>query len=65
MKSLALILAVVFFVIAVLYAFGILQIGSSHHGRHFSHAVLFAVLGILALIWARFQGNTTTPTGVR
>jgi len=63
-KSLALLLAVVFFVIAVLYAFGILQIGSSHHGRHLSHAVLFAVLGILALIWARFQSNTT-PRGVR
>jgi hypothetical protein len=57
MKALAFALAALFFVIALLYLFGVLQIGTSHPGRHLSHFVLFAVLGALALVWARFQSN--------
>ncbi len=57
MKNLALGLALVFFVIAFLYLFGILQIGTSHPGRHVSHFVLFAVLGGLSLVWSRFAGR--------
>ncbi len=60
MKPLALILAVACFIIAVLYATGALQIGAGHPGRHISHAALFAVLGILALVWYRFQSNSAT-----
>ncbi|MBC5799767.1 MAG: hypothetical protein GIX03_15645 [Candidatus Eremiobacteraeota bacterium] len=55
MKALALVLAVVFFIIAILYATGVLQVASNHGGPHFSHAALFAVLGVLSLIWMRFQ----------
>jgi ABC-type transport system involved in multi-copper enzyme maturation permease subunit len=55
LKALALALAVIFFIVAILYLLGILQIGASHPGRHISHAVLFAVLGVLSLIWMRFQ----------
>ena len=62
MKPLAIVLAVVFFIIAIFYATGVLQIGSSHPGRHLSHAVLFAVLGVLALVWYRFQSGTAAPT---
>jgi ABC-type transport system involved in multi-copper enzyme maturation permease subunit len=57
-KALALALAAIFFIIAFLYLFGILQIGTSHPGRHVSHFVLFAVLGILSLVWIRFQSNS-------
>jgi hypothetical protein len=54
-------LAAVFFVIAVLYLVGVLQLGT--HGppgkHHVSHFVLFAVLAALCLVWARFQKNAT------
>ncbi len=63
MKPLALVLAVVFFIIAALYLLGILQIGASHPGRHVSHAILFAVLGVLSLVWMRFQSSS--PSGLR
>jgi hypothetical protein len=62
MKALALGLAALFFIVAFLYLFGVLQIGTSHPGRHVSHFVLFAVLGGLSLVWARFQ---KTPTAAR
>ena len=59
MKALAFALAAIFFVIGLLYLFGVLQLGT--HGppgkHHVSHFVLFAVLGALALVWARFQSN--------
>lgn len=62
MKIVALALAVIFFIIAILYAAGVLQVGSHHGGRHISHAILFAVLGILSLVWMRFQtGASRTP----
>ena len=62
MKPLAAVLAIVFFIIAILYATGALQIGSSHPGRHLSHAVLFAVLGVLSLVWFRFQSGTSASS---
>ena len=58
MKAFAVVLAIVFFVIALLYLLGLLQLGTSHPGRHVSHAVLFAVLGVLSLVWMRFQTGT-------
>jgi hypothetical protein len=66
MKPLAIALAVVFFVVAFLYLFGILQIAVTHPGgHHVSHFVLFSVLGALALIWLRFQSRSATPPGAR
>jgi hypothetical protein len=56
-KSFPLILAIAFFIIAVLYLLGILQVGASHGGRHVSHFVLFLVLGILSLVWMRFANS--------
>ena len=55
MKALPVALAVICFIIAALYLLGILQVGASHPGRHISHAVVFAVLGLLSLVWMRFQ----------
>jgi ABC-type transport system involved in multi-copper enzyme maturation permease subunit len=54
-KAFAFVLAVAFFIIALLYLLGYLQFGTSHPGRHVSHAVLFAILGVLSLVWMRFQ----------
>lgn len=62
MKNLAIALAVVFFVIAVLYVSGIVQFATSDPApgkRHLGHFALFAVLGVLSLVWARFQSART------
>jgi len=58
-KALALALAVIFFIVAFLYLFGILQFGSHHHGRHLAHFILFAVLGLLSLVWMRFASKSS------
>ena len=59
MKILAIVLAVVFFVAAGMYATGNLQFGASHPGRHLTHAVAAFVLGLVSLVWLRFQANQT------
>jgi hypothetical protein len=48
------VLAVVFIVVAALYAVGVLQILSSGSGTHIKHAILFAVLAVASLIAANF-----------
>jgi hypothetical protein len=62
-KPLPVALAVIFFIISALYLIGILQIGVSEetHGPHVKHAVLFAVLGVLSLVWMRFQRTSPRP----
>jgi hypothetical protein len=57
LKVLPLGLAVVFFVVAALYLFGILSIGASPAHHHVKHAALFAILGVLSLVWMRFAGK--------
>ena len=49
-------LAVLFLIVAVLYAFGVLQIlvTDSHASHHYTHAVLFAVLAVASLVAANF-----------
>jgi hypothetical protein len=64
MKILAVVLAVVFFFVAALYWTGNLQLFASHAGPHHSHGIVFAILGVLSLVWLRFQGNAT-PSNVR
>ncbi|HEY1681549.1 MAG TPA: hypothetical protein VGF98_07945 [Candidatus Tumulicola sp.] len=58
MKVVAVVLAVVFFVLGILYGLGKInaftQSGSAHHG-HWSHLIILWVLALLCLIWARFQ----------
>ena len=55
------ILAVVFFVIGVLYYMGVLQIAVSdtHAAHHTTHAILFSVLAIASLIAANFARERT------
>jgi uncharacterized protein (UPF0333 family) len=55
------ILAVVFFVIGVLYYMGVLQIAVSdtHAAHHTNHAILFSVLAIASLIAANFAREKT------
>ncbi len=55
------ILAVVFFVIGVLYYLGVLQIAVSdtRAAHHTTHAILFSVLAIASLIAANFARQRT------
>jgi hypothetical protein len=52
MKALALVLAIAFFAVAVLY-----WLPNGPFGHHLKHGILFAILGILALVWMRFQSS--------
>lgn len=63
MKFLAIILALGFFAIGALYWVGRVQIGAGHPGPHHGHAVLFFVLGLLSLLWLRFQTSAQSPSG--
>lgn len=64
MKALSIVLAIAFFVLAVLYWTGAVQFAVHEAGGpHHKHALLFAALGILCLIWFRFQ--TATPSRAR
>jgi hypothetical protein len=50
------VLAVVFLVVAVLYAVGVLQIlvSDTHAAHHYTHAVLFVALAVASLVAANF-----------
>lgn len=49
------VLAVIFFILAILYAAGsIAFLASSGHKHHYTHAIVMAVLGILSLVGANF-----------
>jgi Tfp pilus assembly protein PilV len=50
------VLAVVFLVVAVLYAVGVLQIlvSDTHAAHHNTHAVLFVALAVASLVAANF-----------
>jgi hypothetical protein len=63
MKALSIVLAIAFFVLAALYWTGAVQIAVHDGGPHHKHAILFAVLGILSLIWFRFQ--SASPSRAR
>jgi membrane protein implicated in regulation of membrane protease activity len=65
MKFLAIALALAFFAVGVLYWLGRLQIGAGHAGPHHAHGVLFLALGVLSLLWARFQAGEQNPSGAR
>ncbi|MBV9104046.1 MAG: hypothetical protein JO060_10685 [Candidatus Eremiobacteraeota bacterium] len=53
MKSVALALAVVCFLIAIVY-----WLPSGPLGHHVKHGIVFAVLGVLALVWMRFADSS-------
>jgi hypothetical protein len=58
MKALAIVLAIIFIVLAILTFTGVahfapfLGLDGTHHTKH---AVLYLVLALLSLIWLRFQ----------
>ena len=59
MRVVAIALAVIFFVLGILYGLGkvnfFTQSGAAH-AHHITHLVVLWVLALLCLIWARFQG---------
>ncbi len=58
MKALAIVLAIVFFVVGLLYGMGMINIltkSGTTHAHHVSHLVVFWVLALLCLVWFRFQ----------
>lgn len=60
MKPLALLLAVVFFVLGILYGLGTIDLftkSGTQHAHHITHLVLCWILALLALIWYRFQSS--------
>ena len=60
MKPLALLLALVFFVLGALYGLGTINFltkSGEAHAHHISHLVLCWVIALLCLIWYRFQSN--------
>jgi hypothetical protein len=59
------VLAVIFAVIAVLYALGILQVlaHGGDHTHHYKHAILFGGLALLSLVAASFmRPRAAAPT---
>lgn len=62
MKTIALVLAVVFFILGILYGLGkinFLTESGGGHTHHITHLVLLWILALLCLIWARFQSAPT------
>jgi hypothetical protein len=54
------VLGVVFIIVAILYALGVLQIlASTTSGPHYKHAVLFAVLAVASFVGANFARPKT------
>jgi len=62
-KALALILAVAFFVLGMLYGLGkinFLTASGGAHEHHVSHLIILWFLALLCLIWFRFQSQPAT-----
>jgi hypothetical protein len=58
MRVVALVLAVVFFVLGILYGLGKINFftaSGAAHAHHVTHLVVLWFLALLCLIWARFQ----------
>ena len=55
------VLGIVFLIIGVLYAFGVLQIAVSdpHATHHYTQAILFAALAVASLVAANFARPKT------
>jgi hypothetical protein len=60
MRVIAFALAVVFFVLGILYGLGKINLfteSGAAHVHHITHLVVLWVLALLCLIWARFQSS--------
>jgi hypothetical protein len=58
MRVIALTLAIIFFVLGILYGLGKLNLFTESgpgHAHHITHLVILWVLALLCVIWARFQ----------
>lgn len=58
MRVIAIVLAVVFFVLGILYGTGTINYfteSGTAHAHHVTHLVITWFLALLCLIWARFQ----------
>jgi hypothetical protein len=58
MRVIALTLAVLFFVLGILYGLGKVNLfteSGAGHAHHITHLVILWVLALLCVIWARFQ----------
>lgn len=58
MRVIAVVLAVIFFVLGILYGMGKINFftqSGAEHAHHITHLVALWVLALLCLIWARFQ----------
>lgn len=63
MRVIAIALAVVFFVLGILYGLGkinFLTESGAGHTHHITHLVVCWVLALLCLIWARFQSSPSS-----
>ena len=61
MKPLALLLAVAFFIIGLLYGFGILNLfAKAADVHHVKHLIVCWILALLCLVWSRFQSPTAS-----
>jgi hypothetical protein len=58
MRVVAVALAIIFFVLGILYGMGKINLftqSGAEHAHHITHLVVLWVLALLCLIWARFQ----------
>lgn len=63
MKALAVVLAIVFFVLGLLYGLGSINFftkSGTEHSHHMTHLVVCWILALLCLIWFRFQSSAAT-----
>ncbi len=63
MKGLAIVLAIAFFVIGLLYGLGTINFltkSGAEHTHHISHLVISWVIALLCMIWYRFQSSPTS-----
>jgi hypothetical protein len=60
MRVVAVALAIIFFVLGILYGMGKINLftqSGAQHAHHVTHLVVLWVLALLCLIWARFQST--------
>jgi hypothetical protein len=59
LRVIAIVLAVVFFVLGILYGLGTINffVASGAGHPHVKHLVVLWILALLCLIWARFQSS--------
>jgi len=58
MRVVAIALAIIFFILGILYGLGKINFftqSGAAHAYHITHLVVLWVLALLCLIWARFQ----------